>query len=93
MSYSHNAIFLKKNLLYSWEWGRQIKYMILMTKKRSTMIENFMNSPGAGILVCVGAVLMIYTLIVIVLKAYYAALTSAIVDFYLFYDGHVDMQI
>ena len=57
------------------------------------MIENFMNSPGAGILVCVGAVLMIYTLIVIVLKAYYAALTSAIVDFYLFYDGHVDMQI
>ena len=72
--------------------------MILMTKEISTMIENFMNPPRAGVLVWGwggGAVLMMCTLIVIVLKGYYAALTSAIVDFYfyLFYDGHVDMQI
>ena len=42
--------FFKKILLYSQALIRQTKYVVMMTKERSTKIINFMT-PGAGVLV------------------------------------------
>ena len=42
--------FFKNLLLYSQAYIRQTKYIVMMTKERSTKIVNFMT-PGAGVLV------------------------------------------
>ena len=39
--------FLKNLLLYSGAWFRKTKYIVMMTKERSTEIVNSMT-PGAG---------------------------------------------
>ena len=44
--------FLKNLLLYSQAQIRQTRYIVMMTKKGSTKIVNFMT-PGAGVLVLV----------------------------------------
>ena len=47
MSYCEN--YSLKNLLYSQACIRQTKYIVMMTKERSTQIINFIT-PGAGVL-------------------------------------------
>ena len=41
--------FLKNLLLYSGSWFRKTKYIVMITKERSTKIVNFMT-PWAGVL-------------------------------------------
>ena len=46
-----NLVYFYKNLLlHSGAWFRQTKSIVMMTKDRSTKIQNFMT-PGAGFLI------------------------------------------
>ena len=79
----------------------ETKYIIIMTKEGSTKIVNFMT-PGTGALMLGrGHIVILHnlrstlsictTLIAIVLGI--LMVSSAIVDFYLFFDGPLDMKI
>ena len=79
---------------------KQTKYIVFMTKKGSTKFVNFVT-PGAGVLMLgrghishyseyvVSSTLSIYSTLV----AIKMLLSYTFVDFHLFYDGTVDIQI
>ena len=92
--------FLKNLLLYSGAWFRKTKYIVMMTKEGSTKIVKIMT-PRAGFLMLglghishysdnvVSSTLLIY----ITLVAIMMLLSYTIIDFHLFNDGTVDIQI
>ena len=96
--------FFKNPLLYSQLKIRQTMYIpvVLMTKEGSTKIVNFMT-PGAGVLMLGhGHISHLYYLLLCQYTAHWLLLFSqgimillsyTIVDFHLFYDVAVDIQI
>ena len=61
--YSENAIFLLLFLSTLGHWIRQTKSLVMMTRKGSTKIVNFMI-PGAGVLISVVTIVADYRKIV-----------------------------
>ena len=64
----------------------------MMTKEGSTMIVNF-NIPMAEVLILSSTLSINSTLIAIVIIEIMMLLSDTMVDFHLFYDGAVDIQI
>ena len=105
----HCMYFFKYLLLYSQAKIKQTMYIVMMTKEGSTKIINFVTPGAGVLMlgpghishyseyVCishfneyvVSSILSIYSTLVAIMML----LSYTIVDFHLFYDGTVDIQI